>query len=170
MLAIKRLLVPIDFSPVSMLAVDYAIDVATRYDAAIEVLHVIDLMGIAGVFRNDVLVDLPGIRERQSDEARQRLAEAAARCATGGAAATCQLLEGRPAEVIAEWAIHEGTDLIVMGTHGRSGFAHLAVGSVAERVLRTAPCPVLVVRDTARAADLLAIGSALRRRASQTKG
>jgi hypothetical protein len=68
--------------------------------------------------------------------------------------------------VIAEQATTRGTDLIVMGTHGRSGLAHPALGSVAEQVLRTAPCPVLVVRDTARVADMLSADAASNDQAS----
>jgi nucleotide-binding universal stress UspA family protein len=56
------------------------------------------------------------------------------------------LLKGRPGKVIVEAAADRGTDLIVMGTHGRSGFERLIMGSVTERVLRSAPCPVVVVR------------------------
>lgn len=77
MLAIKRLLVPIDFSPASLLAVDYAIDVARRYGAAIEVLHVIEPMFIASVHPDGVLADRPDVRERQG-QVQQRLAAAVA--------------------------------------------------------------------------------------------
>jgi universal stress protein A len=71
--------------------------------------------------------------------------------------ASSHVLTGQAARAIAERAINSGADLIVMGTHGRSGVAHLVLGSVAERVLRIAPCPVLVVRDTRRVADILAV-------------
>jgi nucleotide-binding universal stress UspA family protein len=58
---------------------------------------------------------------------------------------------GSPARAIVDYARDYAIDLIVMGTHGRSGFAHLLLGSVTERVVRTAECPVLTVRDTAAA-------------------
>ncbi len=57
------------------------------------------------------------------------------------------MVVGRPFERIVETAVHEHVDLIVMGTHGRSGIAHLALGSIAERIVRLAPCPVLTVKD-----------------------
>jgi nucleotide-binding universal stress UspA family protein len=69
---------------------------------------------------------------------------------------TAHVQFGTPARVIADTAENRGTDLIVMGTHGRGAIAHLLVGSVAERVVRIAPCAVLTVRDTARIADVLA--------------
>jgi nucleotide-binding universal stress UspA family protein len=60
---------------------------------------------------------------------------------------TTTMVAGMPAEAIVECATNRGMDLIVMGTHGRSGFAHLLLGSVAEQIVRTAPCPVLTVRN-----------------------
>ena len=59
---------------------------------------------------------------------------------------TTEIIAGTAAKAIAEYARDRGMDLIVMGTHGRSGVAHVLMGSVAERVVRTAPCPVLTVR------------------------
>jgi nucleotide-binding universal stress UspA family protein len=61
-----------------------------------------------------------------------------------------RLLEGDPATVIAETAAETGADLVVMGTHGRTGLTRFVMGSVAEDVLRKAPCPVLTVRDVVR--------------------
>jgi nucleotide-binding universal stress UspA family protein len=79
-----------------------------------------------------------------------------AACAAAGVASTSQTVVGRPARLIAEVAKARATDLIVMGTHGRSGFAHMVLGSVAERVVRIAPCPVLTVRDSLHTADVVA--------------
>jgi hypothetical protein len=62
---------------------------------------------------------------------------------------------GTPAEAIIDYAGATGTSLIVMGTHGRTGLAHLLIGSVAEQVVRTAPCPVLTVRQVAMADDAI---------------
>jgi universal stress protein A len=69
---------------------------------------------------------------------------------------TTDVVVGRPSAAIVQDAKTRQADLIVMATHGRGGFAHFVLGSVAERVLRTAPCPVLTVRDDSRAADALA--------------
>jgi nucleotide-binding universal stress UspA family protein len=150
------LLVPLDFAAASNLALDCAIDLARRYDSKIDVLHVLDEMRFAGAYAEGLVIEAPDLQDRQIDDAEQRLAEVRAKCAQAGVSASSQVLVGTPARVISEHATNRGTDLIVMGTHGRGGLAHLALGSVAERVLRTAPCPVLVVRDTARVADMLA--------------
>ena len=63
-----------------------------------------------------------------------------------GFAASSQVIQGRPAQVVVKHAATTGTDLVVMATHGRTGLPHAVLGSVAERVLRAAPCPVLTVK------------------------
>jgi universal stress protein A len=154
--AIKRMLVPTDFSAASDLAFTYALDMASRVGAAVRLLHVIDDASFATAYPDGFYVESPGLRAQLIEEATKRLESRAAKCAAAGIDATVEVAVGRPARVIADTAINRGTDLIVMGTHGRSGFAHLVLGSVAERLVRTAPCPVLTVRDTARVADTLA--------------
>lgn len=153
---IKRILVPTDFSTISDLAVSYAIDLATRYGASIHLVHVVEEMYFGSAYPDGFFAELPAVRARLIEEAETRLTQAAARCQAAGLAVTTQVAEGRPARIIASMATNRGADLIVMGTHGRSGVAHLVLGSVAEHVVRTAPCPVFTVRDTARVADTLA--------------
>jgi nucleotide-binding universal stress UspA family protein len=80
-------------------------------------------------------------------------------------AVTTRVVIGSPAPCIAEEAATTGSDLIVMGTHGRGGVAHFVLGSVAERVLRTAPCPVLTVRESSRAAETIAAEAVRERQA-----
>lgn len=147
---IKRILVPTDFSPTSDLAMDYAADLARKLGAAIQLLHVVDEPSFAAVYPDGYFVDLPALRVQAMDEAQKRFAALAGRVDLD---VTTDVQFGRPAVVIADQALARGTDLIVMGTHGRGGVAHLLLGSVAERVVRTAPCPVLTVRNTARVAD-----------------
>ena len=160
---ITRLLVPTDFSPTSDIAFNYALDLAAREGASIRLLHVIEDASFAAAYPDGLFVELPGLRERLIDEARKRLDEAVAACAAVQVTATTQVLVGPPALSITGEANTSGTDLIVMGTHGRTGLAHLMVGSVAERVLRTAQCPVLTVRDSSRAADIIAAEAVSRR-------
>jgi nucleotide-binding universal stress UspA family protein len=148
---IKRILVPTDFSPTAEAALTYAIEFARKFGATVTLLHVFDDPFVTGgVFsaeyvpmpqemRNDILADL-----------RRRLDDAVAR--SGYSEATPQLLVGPTAKTIVAAAQERGDDLIVMGTHGRGGVAHLLLGSVAERVVRTAGCPVLTVRPAAQAA------------------
>jgi universal stress protein A len=161
---IKRILVPTDFSTTSDLAVDYAIDLAKRYDGSLHLLHVVEDTYLAHAYPDGYFAELPGIYAKLRAEADQRLRERCARCAVEAVPVTGQIADGRPARVIVETATAMATDLIAMGTQGRSGVAHFIMGSVAERVVRTAPCPVLTVRDTARVADLIA---AERRQASK---
>jgi nucleotide-binding universal stress UspA family protein len=157
---IKRMLVPTDFSAASEIAFEYAIDMAARQGCSLHILHVIDEASYVTAYPDGFYVELPGQRRALTDDATARLTKMTERCAGVGLAATFEVTVGRPARVIADSASARGIDLIVMGTHGRSGFAHLVLGSVAERVVRTAPCAVLTVRDTARIADALAAGAA----------
>ena len=152
---IARLLVPTDFSPTSDLALQYAIDMAPA-GASIHVIHVVDNTSLATAYPDGFYVEPPGLRALLIDDARKRLADAARKPATAHVTVTTDVVVGRPSAAIVQDAKTRQADLIVMGTHGRGGFAHFVMGSVAERVLRTAPCPVLTVRDDSRAADALA--------------
>ena len=164
---VKRLLVPTDFSPASDIAFNYALDMAAREGASIHLLHVIENATVAAVFPDGLYAELPGVRERLIGEAQSRLDKTAKECAAANVTATTQVLVGAPASSITGEASVRGTDLIVMGTHGRSGFEHLMLGSVAERVLRSAQCPVLTVRETSRAADTIAEEAVRRRQAAE---
>jgi nucleotide-binding universal stress UspA family protein len=77
-----------------------------------------------------------------------QLGSRVARARQLGLAVTSDFVWGNPSKIIPEYAAAHGIDLIVMGTHGRTGVAHLILGSVAERVVRVAPCPVFVVRPS----------------------
>ena len=156
MAMIKRILVPTDFSTTSDIAVGYGIDLAKRYGATLHLLHVVEDTYLAHAFPDGYYAELPGIHAKLCAEAEQRLAETSNRCRDASVAVTDQIADGQPSRMIVETAKAMGSDLIVMGTHGRSGVAHFVMGSVAEHVVRTAPCPVFTVRDTARVADLLA--------------
>ena len=162
----KRFLVPTDFSPTSEIAFNYALDLAEREGASIHLLHAIEDATFAAAYPDGLYVELPGLREQLIAEGRRRLEEAVRKCAASDVAATTQVVVGPPASSITAEANERGSDLIVMGTHGRSGFAHLVLGSVAERVLRTAQCPVLTVRDSSRAADTIAADAVARRQAA----
>ena len=158
--AINRILVPTDFSPASDIALQYAIDLTERFDARIHLLHVIDDTSFAAAYPDGVYVEIPGLRVRLINEATEQLSKPVARCTAAGLEATAEVIVGHPARTIVKTATSQGTDVIVMGTHGRGAFAHLVLGSVAERVVRTAPCAVLTVRDSSPLADVLAAESA----------
>jgi universal stress protein A len=164
---IKRMLVPTDFSPASDVAFAYALDMAARQQCTVHVLHVIDDASLATAYPDGFYVELPELRAKLLDEASRRLEAMTHACVARNVTASSEVVVGRPTRAIVEVATAKGTDLIVMGTHGRSGFAHLVLGSVAERIVRTAPCAVLTVRDTARIADAIAEATADERLAPQ---
>jgi universal stress protein A len=140
----KKILVATDFSTASGNVIDYARLLSQRFGASLHVLHVIEDPLVAGGGTEVYVSALLALREELGREAQKRLAELEA--VLPGIPVTIELLEGQPAQVIAKTAANREVDLIVMGTHGRSGVAHLLLGSVAERVVRIAPCPVLTVR------------------------
>lgn len=144
----KKILIPVDFSAHSSFAVKLGADLARRSAASVTVLHVFDPLPYA--LPADYQVFTPEQREQLQSEIRKSLAALRLRAETGGAARVeTQTLEGSPVTEIVRLAAEGGFDLIVMGTHGRRGVKHALLGSVAERVVRSAPCPVL----TARAPD-----------------
>jgi len=156
-----RILVPTDFSPPSDAALATAKEMAERFGASIHVLHVLEDPYSTSAYATEVYGFLPpGLKEswqRNAEERLVRLLPPEERTRFGG---TSTVVFGSPAKAIVEYADGNGIDLIVMGTHGRSGVAHLLLGSVAERVVRTARCPVLTIRgvaaDRAAAASLAA--------------
>jgi nucleotide-binding universal stress UspA family protein len=146
--AFKTILFATDFSPASELPFEYARDLAVRFGARLHLLHVLEEPFPMG--GELYVAELPEFRARRAADARQRLAEMMA--SVGDVDATSEVLPGGPARQIVQTALDRGADLIVMGTHGRGAVAHLLMGSVAERVVRTAPCPVLTVKPIRTAA------------------
>lgn len=139
---IKRILVPTDFSEPAEAALIYALGLAAKLGAKVSVVHVFDdqsgiLVGeyvpMPAEMRSNILADL-----------RRRLNEVVTKL--GHSELNPEVLIGPTARSIVESARDSKADLIVMGTNGRHGVAHLLLGSVAERVVRTAACPVLTVR------------------------
>lgn len=147
MIHIQRMLVPTDFSAASDLALEYAVDMARRYGASMDLLHVLEEPIHTTAYPDGYFVELPALRQQMTEQAEGRLDQDAKKCAAANVDARTRVVVGRPATAITQEASDRGADLIVMGTHGRSGFAHFVLGSVAERVLRSAPCPVLTVRQ-----------------------
>jgi universal stress protein A len=149
--AITRILVPLDFGPQADAVVAYATAIAAPVRASIDLLHVIvDPAGAHDWVADLYLREMTAIRERAIAEAEQHLNRYVARCALSGVEARRRVVIGRPTPVILAEARTQSADLIVMGTHGRTGLAHVLLGSVAEQVVRAAPCPVLTVRTDGR--------------------
>lgn len=140
----NRILVPTDFSAGSRLAVDYAVQLARRLGASMHLLHVTEDPSIAGMW-TEAYVDLAQLRQERETGARHLMDKL--RREIGPADVTDEIATGPVARVITDTAAERGAGLIVMGTHGRTGLAHVLVGSVAEQVMRMAGCPVLTVRE-----------------------
>jgi len=146
MIRIKNVLVATDFSEPSTVALEYGRELSRTYGAKLHVLHVAEDLRwrYATDMTPPVLVDVQddleaSLRSRlealiTDDDRRQLAVRAVVQTAI------------TPSEAIVAYAKAEGVDVIVMGTHGRSGLAHVFMGSVAERVVRLASCPVLTVR------------------------
>jgi nucleotide-binding universal stress UspA family protein len=143
---VNRILVPTDFSATADAALDYAFLTAERFGASIQLLHVLDdPFASEGLAVEAYISEAPVLRSALLRDAQSRLAHRAA-SPEQGIRVDSEVLFGHGAKTIAEYASQRGVDLIVMGTHGRTGVAHLVLGSVAERLVRIAPCPVLTVR------------------------
>jgi nucleotide-binding universal stress UspA family protein len=140
---IEKILVPLDFSPASMVALDYAVWLAKQFHAAIHLVH---------VYPPDEASSVPGAAHLllQSAEAIERLNEELTgihrKHVPTFCPENCHIRGGRPYEQIINLAREINADLIVLSTRGHSGLKHLLLGSTAERVVRNAPCPVLVAR------------------------
>jgi nucleotide-binding universal stress UspA family protein len=128
-------------------AVNVAIDVAARFDAAVHALYVVDASEIESS-PDEVRDDLRSALGERGRSALDGVAEAAGR-RSDGLGVTTDVREGRPAEEIAEHAREVDADLVVTGTRGRHGENRFLIGSVAERVVRTCPVPVVTVRQLA---------------------
>jgi len=140
----RILLVPIDFSESSSRALDTAVALAKRFDARVHLLHACQLN--TSVYPYGMIIG-EELEQRLREAAQQKLDEWCERAVAGGVSAEATVSPGTPSESILELAAGLPADLIVMGTRGLSGLKHVMLGSVAERTLRAAPCPVLTVRE-----------------------
>lgn len=142
MLPFKTILFATDFSSASKVAFEVASALARDYRARIVAIHVVEPVAVA--FTEYTAYVGP---EEDMDKAREMLH--ALKAPSPNVKLEHRMLEGSPPAVITETAEEIGADLIVMGTHGRTGLMRFVMGSVAEEVLRRAPCPVLTIRGTA---------------------
>jgi nucleotide-binding universal stress UspA family protein len=139
-----HILVPTDFNPASDDALACAKELALAFNGRLTLLHVVTDPRATGTWAPDVYVPaVPEMRDRFLRVARERLEAALTAEERAQFAVAIEARIGVPAEVIRELASEQKVDLIVMGTHGRRGLSHMFLGSVAERMVRHAPCPVL---------------------------
>jgi nucleotide-binding universal stress UspA family protein len=142
MITLERILVPTDFSDYSRPAITYACELAKRFSAELQVLHVVPPPLIAGPYIgavSDAVLQPEVAAKRELEELEDPGFQQVARVER-------VIRMGTPFVEIVRYAKENDIDLIVMGTHGRTGVVHALIGSVAEKVVRKAPCPVLTVR------------------------
>jgi len=138
----RTFLVPTDFSEGALAAVEYAIALAAKSGAEIILLHVME----PTVYSLDFALTRPDITAEVRQAAVASLGQLIEDAGARGVRAEQALVTGTPFVEIGKAAAERKANLIVMGTHGRTGLAHAVLGSTAERVVRTAPCPVLTVK------------------------
>lgn len=141
---IRKILVPTDFSEHSTLALTYAVDLAKRYEASLTLLHVYPVVNYAAA--EGFALYTPEQLAKLTTQLTTQLRACEAQAREAGAQQIASTMEqGDAYQEILEHA--PNYDLIVMGTHGRTGLKHALMGSVAEKIVRTSPCPVLTVRS-----------------------
>jgi nucleotide-binding universal stress UspA family protein len=147
-MTINHILVPVDFSSYAEHALEYALALAKTLQARLTLLHVLEPLPLSRdattAFPEAYLAELERTAQHKLEEDLRRVQDA-------GLHASTVIAHGIPFQGIVETARQQHVDLIVMGTHGRTGLRHVLVGSVAEKVVRLAPCPVLVTRGTIEA-------------------
>ena len=146
MITLRRILVPIDFSPHSEQALRYAVALADKFGAQLFLVHAFQDVSI---YQTEVVSGAPPIMppvEQLTASARGDMERLVKDKQLERFNTHTEIIEGAPVEEIVDYAKEKDIDLIVMGTHGRGWLAHAIMGSVAEKVVRKAPCPVLTVR------------------------
>jgi len=141
---IRMILVAVDFSEASGRALELALDLCEKFEASLELIHALEVPMPSVSPYGVVTADTTFADERRA--ARDKLAELKQQLEARGFDVTAHLAEPPAPSAIDDMARRIGADLIVMGTRGNTGLRHVLLGSVAERTLRHAPCPVLTVK------------------------
>lgn len=150
MIALKTVLVPTDFSDTSEIAMRYGKALAAAFEASLHVLHVVQEPFAQPWAVEAYGFSLASLQEQWMREATARVEKALSPDERTRYRAELTTVLGHPVMEILRYAESANVDLIVMGTHGRGPLGHMVMGSVAERVVRKAPCPVLTVRHPER--------------------
>ena len=151
MITLKNILVATDFGEASDAALTYGRALAGNFGATLHLLHVAQNVHATPIGAESYLGVFPNLQREVDDIARKQLDERLVDNDQPPLRTRAVVLDSNTtAKTIVEYAKNAKVDLIVMGTHGRGGVAHLLMGSVAERVVRTAPCPVLTIRHPER--------------------
>lgn len=141
----KRILIPSDFSPHSVSALKLAVNLANTFDAELHLLHVVESLLPAVPLDPTGLYGLPPDYDERVKAAVEVEIDKVVKTVQTKVPLIRRIHTGSPLVEIVRYARKSSIDVVVMGTHGRTGLAHVVMGSVAESVLRSAPCPVMVV-------------------------
>lgn len=144
---IQRLMLATDFSPHARAALRYAAELSARLGAPLMIANAY-LVPAVPLPEGAIIPSADTLADAMTRTARALESETRTAIELGAIGVTSTVVEGTPAAELVKLARDRGIDLIIMGTHGRSGFARAIVGSVADKVVRTASCPVLVVHAT----------------------
>lgn len=149
MLTLKKILCPVDFSDLSLNALSIAVDLASKFQSELHLLHVFEGYDEISLNPETALTPMPQWLTKLRQVCQEKLAE----LPSADLAARCPVIvradrEGPAIHEILDYAAYQKIDLIVLATHGRTGLKHLLMGSVAENVVRSAKCPVLTVRGS----------------------
>lgn len=145
---VERILVPTDFSDTATVAMDYACELASAFGAALHVLHVVENTNPTGGWTagKRYTTPPPSLTAGIEHEVRNELQSLIDKRTPRVWKSVLVVKTGSPLVEIVRYAAEQHVDLIVMGTHGHGPIAHVLLGSVADNVIRRAPCPVLTVR------------------------
>jgi universal stress protein A len=138
MITIKKIICPVDFSELSRKALQYANEFARLSDGKVF---------LVGVIENDPTINYSHDLEKEDSDEEKRLTALIEEENMAGIVADYVIYEGSAEECILDYAKRQKADVIIMGSHGRRGLKRMILGSVAEHVIRRAPCPVLVVKE-----------------------
>lgn len=141
---VDTILVPTDFSDEAQAALEHALDLAVRLHSRVHLLHACYIAPYGGTHWTPAYP--PDLFDRVQSQAEKRIAEVKEKASERGVPIQTEVILGPASIAIVETAERLHADLIVMGTRGLSGLKHVMLGSVTERTLRRAPCPVLTVK------------------------
>ena len=144
MINIKNILCPVDYSIYSEKALNYAIEFAGKYGAKLFLIHVLDIRFYD--INDPDLYNVNIVDKETINKLKERLLKCVNEDTKGRISVEAVVLQGVPFAEIIKASKEYAIDLIVLGTHGRTGLSHAIMGSVAEKVVRKSPCPVLTVR------------------------
>ena len=145
MTKLNRILVPVDFSENSKAALQYARGLAEQFGAEVHLLHVISSDTTMAIGSDGFFSVSDSVMQELRDAVTRHLQESAATIQNSVKQVVQETREGAPFAEIVQYAKSNDIDMIVLGTHGRTGISHLLIGSVAEKVVRKARCPVLTI-------------------------